>query len=52
MRPPPKNEFDAEQTAESRMRIEDYLQRTGTTLWIEHDFPHNASLRKAPLFYD
>jgi len=49
---PPDNEADARQSAASRTKIEDYLARTKTTLWIEHDFVANAKLKKAPGFYD
>jgi len=49
---PPATDFNPEQTAASRQNIEAYLERTGATLWIEHDFRHNATLRKAPSFYD
>ena len=51
-RPPPTNEFSVEQSAASRAMIEQYLQRTKTAIWIEHDFAANAKLKKAPDFYD
>jgi len=51
-RAPPDNEFNVEQSAASRRRIEEYVQRTNTTLWIEHDFGANARLRKPPAYYD
>jgi glyoxylase-like metal-dependent hydrolase (beta-lactamase superfamily II) len=51
-RPPPDTEFNVQQSAASRVMIEEYLQRTKTELWIEHDFVTNAKLRKAPAFYD
>jgi glyoxylase-like metal-dependent hydrolase (beta-lactamase superfamily II) len=51
-RRPPDNEFNVKQSADSRARIEEYLQRTKTALWIEHDFNANAKLKKAPAFYD
>ena len=51
-RPPPDNEFSVEQSAASRRRIEEYLKTTKTALWIEHDFPANAKLKKAPAYYD
>jgi N-acyl homoserine lactone hydrolase len=51
-RPPPDTEFNVQQSAGSRVMIEDYLQRTKTTLWIEHDFVANAKLKKSPAFYD
>jgi glyoxylase-like metal-dependent hydrolase (beta-lactamase superfamily II) len=51
-RPPPDNEFNVEQSAASRRLIEDYLQKTKTELWIEHDFNANAKLKKSPAYYD
>lgn len=51
-RPPPDNEFDVAQAVSSRRAIEDYLQRTGATLWIAHDFGAYQAQRKAPAYYD
>jgi len=51
-RAPPDNEFNVDMSAASRRRIEDYLQATKTTLWIEHDFGADAKLKKAPAYYD
>ena len=51
-RAPPDNEFNVQQSAASRAMIEDYLQRTKTALWIEHDFPANARLKKSPAYYE
>jgi glyoxylase-like metal-dependent hydrolase (beta-lactamase superfamily II) len=51
-RAPPDNEANVQQSAASRSTIEAYLQRTRTTLWIEHDFVSNAALRKSPAFYE
>ena len=51
-RAPPDNEFDAQQSAASRAMIEDYLRKTKTTIWIEHDFAANAKLKKSPAYYD
>jgi N-acyl homoserine lactone hydrolase len=51
-RAPPDNEFDVQASAASRARIEDYLQKTKTELWIEHDFGANAKLKKSPAYYD
>lgn len=51
-RPPPATEFSVEQSAASRVMIEEYLQRTRTAIWIEHDFVANAHLRKSPAFYE
>ena len=49
---PPDNEFNVAQSAASRTMIEEYLRRTKTTLWIEHDFKANARLKKSPAYYD
>ena len=51
-RPPPDTEFNVQQSASSRVMIEEYLTRTKTAIWIEHDFVANARLRKSPAFYD
>jgi glyoxylase-like metal-dependent hydrolase (beta-lactamase superfamily II) len=51
-RAPPDNEFNVQQSAASRAMIEEYLTRTKTTLWIEHDFGANAKLKRAPAYYD
>ena len=51
-RPPPDTEANAQQSAASRVMIEEYLQKTKTAIWIEHDFLANAKLKKAPAFYE
>jgi len=51
-RAPPDNEFSVEESAASRVRIEEYLRKTKTTLWIEHDFAANARLKKSPAYYE
>jgi glyoxylase-like metal-dependent hydrolase (beta-lactamase superfamily II) len=51
-RRPPDNEFSVEQSAASRAMIEEYLKKTKTVIWIEHDFRANAKLKKSPAFYD
>jgi len=51
-RPPPDNEFNVQQSAASRAMIEEYLMKTGTTIWIEHDFGANTKLKKSPAYYD
>lgn len=51
-RAPPDNEFNVQQSAASRVMIEEYLTKTRTAIWIEHDFGANAKLKKAPSFYD
>ena len=51
-RAPPDNEFNVQQSAASRTMIEEYLQKTKTQLWIEHDFAANAKLKKSPAYYE
>lgn len=51
-RAPPDNEFSVQQSAASRASIEEYLTRTKTTIWIEHDFKTYANLKKSPAYYD
>jgi N-acyl homoserine lactone hydrolase len=51
-RAPPDNEFDVKQAVASRARIEDYLRRTKTAVWIQHEFAANAKLKKSPEYYD
>ena len=49
---PPDNEANVQQSSASRVMIEEYLQKTKTTLWIEHDFAANARLKKSPAYYE
>ena len=49
---PPDNEANVQQSVASREMIEKYLQKTKTTLWIEHDFAANAKLKKSPAYYE
>jgi N-acyl homoserine lactone hydrolase len=51
-RAPPDNEFNVQQSAASRAMIEDYLTKTKTTIWIEHDFATIEKLKRSPAFYD
>ncbi|HJT88577.1 MAG TPA: N-acyl homoserine lactonase family protein [Bryobacteraceae bacterium] len=48
----PTMEYNREQTAASRERIEAYLKKTGAQLWIQHDYLGNLKLKKAPAFYE
>lgn len=48
----PTFEFNKEQTIASRAMIDDYVKKTNTQLWIEHDFAANAKLRKSPQYYE
>ena len=51
-RAPPDTEFNVQQSAASRVMIEEYLKRTKTEIWIEHDFVANAKLKKSPAYYE
>ena len=48
----PTFEYNKEQSLASRAMIEDYCKKTGTQLWIEHDYVHNSTLKKSPQYYD
>jgi len=51
-RAPPDNEFDVKQAVASRARIEEYLQRTKTAIWIQHEFGAYEKLKKSPEYYE
>jgi N-acyl homoserine lactone hydrolase len=48
----PTTEFDPDQTVASRAAIEAFIKQTGAQLWIQHDLPANAKLKKSPAYYD
>jgi N-acyl homoserine lactone hydrolase len=48
----PSFEFNREESLASRAMIEDYVKRTHTQLWIEHDFVGNSKLKKSPEYYE
>jgi len=48
----PTFEFDAGQSAASRAKMDELMKQTGAVMWIEHDLPTHAKLKKAPAFYD
>ena len=48
----PTFDADGEQTRRSRANIEKFLQDSGAEMWIQHDPPTYARLRKAPQYYD
>ena len=52
LRRAPVFNVDPNQTYESMDRVENLLQETGATLWIEHDKELADSLKKAPDFYE
>jgi glyoxylase-like metal-dependent hydrolase (beta-lactamase superfamily II) len=48
----PTFEFNEEQTRAARKSVEEFLTRTKSQLWIQHDFNAHAKLKKAPEFYN
>ena len=48
----PPGEFDKAQAAASRKAVREFVQKTGTQLWIGHDLIGFAKLKKAPEFYE
>jgi len=48
----PNCEVSVEQTRASRSGLDAFLKRTGAQLWIQHNLPAHAKLRKAPQFYE
>jgi glyoxylase-like metal-dependent hydrolase (beta-lactamase superfamily II) len=48
----PTFDFDAAMTRQTRRNTEELLRKTGATMWIQHDPPTYARLKKAPQYYD
>ena len=48
----PTFDFDAAMTRQTRRKVDEFLQQTGATMWIQHDPPTYARLKKAPQYYD
>jgi glyoxylase-like metal-dependent hydrolase (beta-lactamase superfamily II) len=48
----PTFEFNEEQTRVARQSVDAFLKRQRAQLWIQHDLPAHAKLRKAPAYYD
>ena len=48
----PTFDFDAAMTRQTRAKTEEFLHQTGATMWIQHDPPTYAGLKKAPQYYD
>jgi glyoxylase-like metal-dependent hydrolase (beta-lactamase superfamily II) len=48
----PTFEFNEEQTRAARKSVDDFLARTKSQLWIQHDFNAHAKLKKAPQYYE
>ncbi len=47
----PTFEFNEAQTRAARKSVEEFLTRTKSQLWIQHDFNAHAKLKKAPEYY-
>jgi hypothetical protein len=39
-------------TRATRKKVDAFTTQTGATMWIQHDPPTNAALKKAPQYYD
>lgn len=48
----PSFEFDKEQSAISRAKVEAFVKQSGARLWIEHDLATFNLLKLAPAFYE
>jgi glyoxylase-like metal-dependent hydrolase (beta-lactamase superfamily II) len=48
----PTFDFDAAMTRATRVKVEQFLKDSGAQMWIQHDPPTYAALKKAPEFYD
>ena len=48
----PTFDFDASMTRATRKQVDEFLKQTGATMWIQHDPPTYAALKKAPRYYD
>jgi N-acyl homoserine lactone hydrolase len=48
----PTFDFDAAMTRATRVKVEQFLKDSGAQMWIQHDPPTYAGLKKAPEFYD
>jgi glyoxylase-like metal-dependent hydrolase (beta-lactamase superfamily II) len=48
----PSFDFDGAMTRATRAKTEAFLEETGAQMWIQHDPPTHAKLRKAPEYYD
>lgn len=48
----PTFDFDAAITRASRQKVDKFLAETGAQMWIQHDPPTYAGLKKAPEYYE
>jgi glyoxylase-like metal-dependent hydrolase (beta-lactamase superfamily II) len=48
----PTFDFDAAMTRATRKKVDTFLAQSGAKMWIQHDPPTYAALKKAPEYYD
>jgi N-acyl homoserine lactone hydrolase len=48
----PTFDFDGNMTRATRRKVDAFVAETHATMWIQHDPPTNAVLKKAPQYYD
>jgi len=48
----PINEFNKDETRQSRIAIQAFLKQSGAQLWIQHDIAAFSNLKKAPGYYE
>jgi glyoxylase-like metal-dependent hydrolase (beta-lactamase superfamily II) len=48
----PTFEVNEAQTRAARAAVDDFLQKTGAALWIQHDLRAMAAVKKAPQYYE
>ena len=48
----PTFDFDAAMTRATRKQVAAFVTQAGATMWIQHDPPTNAALKKSPQYYD
>ncbi len=48
----PTFDFDGAMTRATRVKVDEFVTKTGALFWIQHDPATNAHLKKAPQFYE
>jgi glyoxylase-like metal-dependent hydrolase (beta-lactamase superfamily II) len=48
----PTFEVSEDQTRAARKSVDAFLKRTGAQMWIQHELPAHAKLKKAPQYYE
>ena len=48
----PPGESDSAQSLATRKAVREFVQKTGTQLWIGHDIVGFSKLKKSPEFYE